>query len=424
MRAPWRRLLVVAAALRGVSAWPLPPVASLGWLNETTAAGSEGRRGLSEVRPHSRIHCEGARASNGQVVYFHIFKAAGSTVRSVLRGFADQCGVSLVILIQCGAHGGDPLVHGDGTVDCEVKDSDNLHARLHAGKAREAQTSLNALERAQIIGGHLDYSLVSRGHFSSAALVTVLREPVSAFVSGLRYHADTILRGCLGSQHRKHHCDGLRAHTRLHGIVTSAVRDVGARNQTGKLVGNAVLYLSAHGKTNHPTDPSQDWERVRESIGNLGTFSVVGLVENFEVSMTLFQRFLDPEHTFKQWHPAHTKNSSPDSFGLADVLAKLPNATRSALDSALAGEHAIYAAALEAHARTCSAVGGKDLAGADRLACACERLGPGDVVCTGRQDSPIRGPDGTTGGTPGGALDETPDGTPMNAPMRAPMGLR
>ncbi|KAH8071791.1 hypothetical protein JL721_4300 [Aureococcus anophagefferens] len=107
-------------------------------------------------------------------------RSAGSS------GNTHACDLRWACLIEC--H--EPVVKrrqlgaSATLVNCEVKDE------IHMPRDANRRSVLH-LNRADVVGGHLHFGLVDA--FPRARLVTLLRDPASAFVSGIRYKHPTPL---------------------------------------------------------------------------------------------------------------------------------------------------------------------------------------------------------------------------------------
>jgi len=93
--------------------------------------------------------------------------------------------------------------------------------------------------------------------------ITVVREPINAFISGVRYTNKRLDRK---------------------GVVASIAQKV----STERYYSNAINYLSTMG--------SYD-----EAMKRLRDFALAGLVENFGVTMHMMARFMDPQGAYTGW---------------------------------------------------------------------------------------------------------------------------
>lgn len=262
-----------------------------------------------------------------RTVFIHIFKAAGSTVREKLRGFALTCGHGWACLIDCQK---DHLLSDDGSViNCELKDvinSPRLNASSEADvKVHETKPMTDHIVNFDIVGGHVTIpgiaSLYARfGLPYRVRYVTVLREPTSSLASGIRFS---------------------RPDFDLYAVVDALQK----RITNNVSCWNAVQYLSAGGK---------NYEEAQLTL--LDRFALVGLVENWKVTMKMFQLFFDPTSMYNGWFDRRRENLSLGDFSTSDVLEALSEGMLSGLRTLCDDELKLYAAALVAHRNTCEAI--------------------------------------------------------------------
>ena len=81
-----------------------------------------------------------------------------------------------------------------------------------------------------------------------------------------------------------------------------------------------------------------------------------GIVENWDVSMRMLQRFLDPTHGWRGWHNDDRRNVGKQAFSTASVLRQLGSTDELRLAAYVSRERALYAAAVAAHRATCRAL--------------------------------------------------------------------
>lgn len=241
-------------------------------------------------------------------IFIHVFKAAGSTVRSKLREHAAACNQSLAILVECEK---SHIVEA-GLVKCELKDEVNGDAISlgHDVKLREEWPSVERVSKFDIIGGHVAPGIGSL--FPDVRYVTVLREPTSSLVSGVAFvHSDYDLARVV---------DGVKA------------------KLDGRGYRNAVSYLSTSGTVN-------------DAVHFVKHMDLVGVMENWQVTMRMFATFYDSDI---DWLDGAHHNQG--TFSTSDVFDHLDNATLHDIRAHCADELVIYQAALQAHASTCRAL--------------------------------------------------------------------
>lgn len=259
----------------------------------------------------SGLQCgQAPRRDGAAVLYFHIFKAAGTTIREKLRQYAHACDLRWACLIDC-----ERKVLGASLVNCKVKDE------IHMPRDANRRSVLH-LNRADVVGGHLHFGLVDA--FPRARLVTLLRDPDSAVVSGIRYvHPTWKFDHVLYELRRR------------------------ARGAPGS-ARNAVNYLAPPGRNASAA--------YAAAAANLRRFDVVGVVENWDASMRMLQAFLDPTHGWRGWHNDDRRNVHSQAFSTASVLRQLTSTDALCLAAYVSRERALYAAAVAAHRATCRAL--------------------------------------------------------------------
>lgn len=259
-------------------------------------------------------------SSDVRLIFIHVFKAAGSSIRHLLREYSLACRRSWGALVECDK--GDLV--GATSLKCRLKDVINSESvrgsRNRDVKVLEKNPSLEEVRKFDVIGGHLTFAVggVYPPQYN-VHYVTLVREPISSIVSGIRF---------------VHPEFGLDE-------VIAAVNTYPGRS---RFYSNAVNYLSANNS-------------FAEAEANIATmFDVLGLVENYQVSIKLLQLFVDPSLSWKGWFESETKNKSPGQYTTNDILALLDGPTFSRLVNYTRNETQLYETALTAHANTCSAI--------------------------------------------------------------------
>lgn len=257
------------------------------------------------------------------VIFVHIFKAAGSSVRQKLRGYAAACGKRWACLIHC--TNATKFLVSKTRVHCDVKDE--IHMPKVASLA--LLSTRDNLRRADVLGGHVNVGL--GGLWPRPRFVTLMRDPRAAVVSGLRYtHPQSSKAQILNKIRRR------------------------ARDKAGT-ARNAVTYLA-----------SDSWAVKRnvsaayaDAARNLATFDVVGLVENWDVSMRMLRAFFDPRGVYRDWVSDERDNVSRKKFSTRAVVDALTPDEAAGLDRYLARELDLYRHGVTAHERTCRALLGR-----------------------------------------------------------------
>lgn len=284
-------------------------------------------------------------ASDFVLLFVHVFKAAGSSIRALLRRYADKCDRKWVCLVQCSQGGAQTK---NGVLECRLRDAVNVKREavfgrsLAKGKLRRNPNAQLLGSIAHVIGGHYYYGMhriLPEG--KRYAYLTVLREPVATWISGIRYHdrsLDTIEK------------------------VVSALKKSLPENPVKQKYANAVTYLvPASDQRKQPAVVKLSHART-----NLQDFAVVGLVESWDATIDMMQGILDADRaTPALWetHKSVTKNTAKKSLSGRDVLnrirVKLPDLWMQ-ITLYLDMENTLFADALVAHAKTCVAVLGSE----------------------------------------------------------------
>lgn len=188
------------------------------------------------------------------LLFVHVFKAAGSSVRALLRRYADKCDRKWVCLVQC-SQGGAPK---NGVLECRLRDTVNLKRETmfisspNGAKRRRNPSAELVGAEAHIIGGHYYYGLhailpLTRQY----AYVTVLREPVATWISGIRFHDRSL---------------------NTVDKVVNALKAALPPNPLKQKYANAITYLvPAHLQHKQPAAA-----KLKQAQINLGDFALVG----------------------------------------------------------------------------------------------------------------------------------------------------
>ena len=203
------------------------------------------------------------------ILFVHVFKAAGSSVRGIFRRYAEKCNKRWACLVQC-QKGGSPR---GATVPCRLRDMVNLNRRLVMGEdGRRNPRTENLGALSHIVGGHFHYgmhTLVPEGR--KYFYVTVVREPLSTWISGMRYHDKSL---------------------KTVSDVRSAAEKFLPRG-SNRFYQNGLTYLGAvDGLPLGRKAPMP--EKLVSALSNLEDVLVVGVVESWPTTIDLLQAMLDP----------------------------------------------------------------------------------------------------------------------------------
>mmetsp|Transcript_35103 Transcript_35103/g.108755 ORF Transcript_35103/g.108755 Transcript_35103/m.108755 type:complete len:412 (+) Transcript_35103:192-1427(+) len=276
--------------------------------------------------------------------FVHVFKAAGSSVRGIFRTYAEKCAKRWACLVQC-QRGGAPTPAG--VLPCRLRDTVNLNrgAVVERNEGLKGKASMRrnpdgaGLGRhAHVVGGHFHYGLhaiLPAGR--PYAYVTVVREPVSTWISGMRYHdkkLDTVEK-------------------------IRAAADAFMPKGSSKHYANGITYLGQVDAlpTGRKTRPL---EKLFAAVSHLEDVAVVGVVESWPTTVDLLEKVLDatgavPALWDRYRAARRTKNKAKTDVNPRDVVAafRADPDFWAAAQQFLRFENAFYVAAVARHALAC-----------------------------------------------------------------------
>ena len=263
------------------------------------------------------------------VLFLHVFKAAGSSVREIFKGWAQECGLRVAVAgSQCAGTGAASrlcLEHGQLKNDVQAR-------RVDAG--------------LDVVAGHLTYGFHAALK-RPALYVTMLRNPVSTRVSGALYLA----RHRIGGDER-----------RAVALARADLREAVAR---GQLYDNFVRRLTGSDKFKATRNDSASVARLegatRRAVAHVARgFEVVGVVERFGAFVELVARALDPRGLLGAawWARVSAIRDNESKVSTTRVIAALEPALVRSANATLAYEWRVYEAAIETfRAQCCSRLG-------------------------------------------------------------------
>ncbi|KAJ1447465.1 hypothetical protein M885DRAFT_451358 [Pelagophyceae sp. CCMP2097] len=279
------------------------------------------------------------------LLFIHVFKAAGSSVRALLRRYAERCSRRWACLVTCqdGKFAVNRGLLRGQNVPCRLRDTVNVKrdALFPPGARGDGKLRRNpqaALLARCVLRGHYHYGLhnifqapTDRRHF----YMTVLREPIATWISGMRYN-DRSLKTAKS-------------------VVAAMTSELAAGK---KAYSNAMSYMVE-------SDKQKDARRrLARALENLAHITIVGVVESWRVaSKAMARSVLDStgaapsmwdHHRKAQFNSAKTKAI----YGEDDVIALLradANLWQRAT-TYLAFENRLYTAGLRKHAHACNVV--------------------------------------------------------------------
>ena len=332
----------VAAGMR--LAWPLV----VAWCAGQPYRPEQYRSHQARLASLPRLTCEKdavvdkARtvADEPVLLFIHVFKAAGSSVRELFRRYAERCGRRWACLVQC-ANGGQATDRG--VLPCRLRDTVNLN-RASVVQPNGAQTGARAMRRnpdaaglgvgAHIIGGHYHYGMHAilppeRPYF----YFTVVREPLATWISGLRYNNKE-----------------LKTVEKLTTAMTSEMEKRGH-------YANAITYLIEASRTKRASAAN----KLHFALQHLENVAVVGAVESWQTTLDLLTHVLDGDEAspamWNRYRNRKRANKAKTDVSPRDVVASLKRSGDWPRCAAyLETENAFYVAALRKHATACRVV--------------------------------------------------------------------
>ena len=296
----------------------------------------KGRKGAKDARSIAQLAraippatLSPREAAAPLVLFLHVFKAAGSSVREIFKGWARECGLRVATAgSQCAGAGAASrlcLEHG------LLKDDD---------QARRVDAGLD------VVAGHLTYGFHAALR-RPALYVTMLRNPVSTRVSGALYLA----RHRIGGDER-----------RAVALARADLREAVAR---GQLYDNFVRRLTGSDKFKATRNDSASVARLegatRRAVAHVARgFEVVGVVERFGAFVELVARALDPRGLLGAawWARVSAIRDNESKVSTTRVIAALEPALVRSANATLAYEWRVYEAAIETfRAQCCSRLG-------------------------------------------------------------------
>eukprot|EP00735_Rhodelphis_limneticus_P009074 TRINITY_DN2521_c0_g1::TRINITY_DN2521_c0_g1_i1::g.19218::m.19218 TRINITY_DN2521_c0_g1::TRINITY_DN2521_c0_g1_i1::g.19218 ORF type:complete len:454 (+),score=112.98,Sulfotransfer_2/PF03567.9/0.12,SecG/PF03840.9/0.35 TRINITY_DN2521_c0_g1_i1:104-1363(+) len=252
---------------------------------------------------------------NPTILYLHIYKAGGTTMRGFFQRLGQKCGLSWV----------------------------QFEAYLDAKKVECRDPSCmpaeqsNFLGNSDIVSGHFFYSMLPT--WSKYVALTTFRNPEMALVSG-RIHA------------RRIHSDApfttvQEAVDSIQGELDDFEKDKipridYIRRLTGRKLGGGNL--------------NEFPEYTKRAMENLKTMDAVGITEKWSESIDLFRAVLDPQKKIHNsvWEYPNVVQANPGSVSSSQTYNGLSPRHRRLLKSFVRYEWAIYQAALQIYHMQCT----------------------------------------------------------------------
>lgn len=244
-----------------------------------------------------------------QIVFVHIYKTGGSTMREVFREYGQKCGYTTAVIVHCKKDATlDAAAVTDSTVlPCQIKsftsNGNELQVRPQAGLVRKRGT-LAFTRQFDIIVGHLPHGLFKfvsemRAEAPAAGAGTVamaVREPRERLlVTWLRHPLSMLISSCLylinknqgeRSLVRTSYAEVLQKMRVKMERAENVVASSGAYSQFVKyLLPGGLAAASKMGE-----------EAVLAFVGaHLQEYAVIGILEQHRRSLQMLKRTVDPE---------------------------------------------------------------------------------------------------------------------------------
>ncbi|CBJ27709.1 expressed unknown protein [Ectocarpus siliculosus] len=308
--------------LRPVEPHGAPPVAG-----SSNASSDEGDRGAVAAAAGAEV--------GTTLLFMHLWKCAGSSLRHLLRDWAEAKEQDIGIVVRC-----TDVVSKTGKI-C-LKHHSLINERFQAPFIR----------LHQVVAGHFTWGF--QNHVRQPyVMFTTLRNPLELFVSGQQYlnrkasrhfaHAvslveDTILRAIKQHQLRGDVMvpEGM-GNTKSVGFIYRLVDPVQANSTQEGLVGGKTLSAGA-----------------QEAKDNLDTFWLVGVIEQYQGFMAVLQAMMDPNKSERDmWkrYAVGKYNTSPQGAG--KVLAAIDPALVQEFNETLSHQWEVYSYAVDLYKHRC-----------------------------------------------------------------------
>jgi len=240
------------------------------------------------------------------LVFVHVFKCAGSSIRKVMRVYGNICGMSVATLTECGVSDKDTRIRiAKGQMPCTLKDF-YLPTRLEFSYAAEEEKEIQGphvkfMKDFNIVQGHVrvglfglkppitmidttvDNGLASEGG-PFAYYVTWMRNPILMFLSGTNFVMGKRAEYKAVGEEEQYKMLFQYMQGRL-----SKNKHVVGQDRMYSLF--AAYYLPFAGREMGSNSSTEVKAKIKE---NLKSFQIIGILENHEASMGLLRWLLDP----------------------------------------------------------------------------------------------------------------------------------
>ncbi|CAM9687184.1 unnamed protein product [Ectocarpus sp. 12 AP-2014] len=269
------------------------------------------------------------------LLFMHLWKCAGSSLRHLLRDWAEAKGQDIGIVVRC-----TDVVSKTGKI-C-LKRHSLINERFQAPFIR----------LHQVVAGHFTWGF--QDHVRQPyVMFTTLRNPLELFVSGQQYlnrkasrhfaHAVSLVEDTIVHAIKQHQLRGDimvpegMGNTKSVGFIYRLVDPVQANSTQEGVVGEKTLSAGA-----------------QEAKDNLDTFWLVGVIEQYQGFMAVLQAMMDPNKSERDmWkrYAVGKYNTSPQGAG--KVLAAIDPALVQEFNETLSHQWEVYSYAVDLYKHRC-----------------------------------------------------------------------
>ncbi|CAM9260670.1 unnamed protein product [Ectocarpus fasciculatus] len=280
-----------------------------------------------------------AGAGGGEVgttlLFMHLWKCAGSSLRHLLRDWAEAKGQDIGIVVRC--------------TDV-VSEAGKICLKRHSLINERFQGPFIRLH--QVVAGHFTWGF--QNHVRQPyVMFTTLRNPLELFVSGQQYlnrkasrhfaHAVSLVEDTIVRAIKQHQLRGDvmvpegMGNTKSVGFIYRLVDPVQANSTQEDGLGGKTLSAGA-----------------QEAKDNLDTFWLVGVIEQYQGFMAVLQAMMDPNKSERDmWkrYAVGKYNTSPQGAG--KVLAAIDPALVQEFNETLSHQWEVYSYAVDLYKHRC-----------------------------------------------------------------------
>ncbi|CAM9509422.1 unnamed protein product [Scytosiphon promiscuus] len=269
------------------------------------------------------------------LLFMHLWKCAGSSLRHLLRDWAEAKRQEIGIVVRCA----DP-----------VNEEGKICMQRHALIDEEVQRPF--IRRKQVVAGHFTWGFQQRVQ-QPFVMFTTLRNPLELFVSGQQYlnrkasrhfaHAVSLVQETMVQAIRNHYMRG--------GVMMP--EGMGNAKSVGfiyRLVD--PVRAGSPGEGANGSKPLQT--AAQEARDNLDTFWLVGVIEQYQGFMAVLQAMMDPlqsERPLWESYSVGRYNKSPQGAG--KVLAAIDPGLVREFNHTLHHQWEVYAHAVDLYKHRC-----------------------------------------------------------------------